>query len=190
MILYILIKVHYSIYILFLIVNIIFLIVLEQLVISQHLNSTDTAYDSAQSILIDKSVEYPSDPDLFRETILSTPLIRALIEIGPCQPGIDGKHFIFPKNENGQSFLLKWYDKITKSNFPCKRNWLVYSPRSNKMFCFPCFLFRTISQHHYQWSDPSKGVSNFRKGHEKIVKHEQSNEHKTAERIFNIENTN
>ncbi|KAL4090727.1 hypothetical protein QTP88_025508 [Uroleucon formosanum] len=114
----------------------------------------------SQSILIDKSVEYPSDPDLFRETILSTPLIRALTEIGPCQPGIDGKHFIFPKNK-------KWYDKITKSNFPCKRNWLVYSPRSNKMFCFPC-------------------VSNFRKGHEKIVKHEQSNEHKIAEREYLI----
>ncbi|KAL4142042.1 hypothetical protein QTP88_004574 [Uroleucon formosanum] len=140
----------------------------------------------SQSILIDKSVEYPSDPDLFRETILSTPLIRALTEIVPCQPGIDGKHFIFPKNKNGQSFLLKWYDKITKSNFPCKRNWLVYSPRSNKMFCFPCFLFRTISQHHYQWSDPFKGVSNFRKGHEKIVKHEQSNEHKIAEREYLI----
>ncbi|KAL4141516.1 hypothetical protein QTP88_004145 [Uroleucon formosanum] len=54
------------------------------------------------------------------------------------------------------------------------------------MFCFPCFLFRTISQHHYQWSDPSKGVSNFHKGHEKIVKHEQSNEHKIAEREYLI----
>ncbi|KAL4141517.1 hypothetical protein QTP88_004146 [Uroleucon formosanum] len=51
----------------------------------------------SQSILIDKSVEYPSDPDLFRETILSTPLIRALTEIGPCQPGIDGKPFYFSK---------------------------------------------------------------------------------------------
>ncbi|XP_022166759.1 zinc finger MYM-type protein 5-like [Myzus persicae] len=147
----------------------------EQLVIPPPSNSTDSAYDSVQSILIDKSVEYPSDPDLFRDTILSKPLIRALMEIGPCQPGIDGKYFIFPKNKNGQSFLVKWYEQITKSNFPCKRNWLVYSPNSNKMFCFPCFLFRTVSQHHYQWSDPSKGVSNFRKGHEKIVKHEKSN---------------
>lgn len=54
------------------------------------------------------------------------------------------------------------------------------------MFCFPCFLFRTISQHHYQWSDPSKGVSNFRKGYEKIVKHENSDEHKIAEREYLI----
>lgn len=166
--------------------NIIFFTVLEQLVTPQFSNLATSTCDSVQSILIDKCVEYPSDPELFRETILSKPLIRALMEIGPCQPGIDGKHFIFPKNEHGQSFLSKWYEKKTKSNFPCKRNWLVYSPNSNKMFCFPCFLFRSVSQHNYQWSDPSKGVSNFRKGLEKIVKHEKSDEHKTAEREYLI----
>lgn len=87
--------------------NIIIFIVLEQLVSSQPSNSTNSTYDSVQSILIDKCVEYPSDPYLFRETILSKALIRALIEIGPCQPGIDRKHFIFPTNENGHTFLSK-----------------------------------------------------------------------------------
>lgn len=84
---------------------IILLTVLEQLVIPQSSNLTVSDYDSVQSILIDKCVEYPSDPGLFRETILSKPFIRALMELGPCQPGIDGNHFIFPKNEHGQSFL-------------------------------------------------------------------------------------
>lgn len=149
-------------------------------------NSAISAYDVLQSILMDKCVEYPSDPHLFCETILSKSLIRALIEIGPCQPGINGTNYIFPKNESGQSFLLKWYEKETKSNFHYKRDWLVYSPSSNKMFCFPCFLFRTISKHNYQWSDPFKGVSNFRKGYEKIVKHEKSDEHKIAEKEYLI----
>jgi len=54
------------------------------------------------------------------------------------------------------------------------------------MFCFPCCLFHTVSQHHYQWSDPSKGVFNFRKGYEKIDNHEKSNEHKTTEREYLI----
>lgn len=166
--------------------NIIIFIVLEQLVSPQPSNSANSTYDSVQSILIDKCVKYPSDPYLFRETILSKALIRALIEIGPCQPGIDRKHFIFPTKENGHKFLSKWYEKRTKSDFSCKRNWLVYSSNSNKMFCFPSFLFRSVSQHHYQWSDPFKGVSNFRKGHEKIIKHEKSDEHKIAERKYII----
>jgi hypothetical protein len=68
----------------------------------------------------------------------------------------------------------------------CKRNWLVYSPKANKMFSFPCFLFRSVSQHSYQWSNPNKGVSNFRKGYEKIIKHEKSKDYREAETEYLI----
>lgn len=69
----------------------------------------------------------------------------------------------------------------------CKRNCrLVFSPKANKMFCFPCFLFRSVSQHSYQWSNPNKGFSNFRKGNEKIIKHEKSKNHRDAENGYLI----
>lgn len=45
-------------------------------------------------------------------------------------------------------------------------------------------FFRSISQHNYQWSNPNKGVSNFRKGYEKIIKHEKSKEHREAENEY------
>lgn len=54
------------------------------------------------------------------------------------------------------------------------------------MYCFYCFLFRSISQHSYQWSDPDKGVSNFRKGYEKITNHEKSKDHRKAENEYLI----
>jgi len=48
------------------------------------------------SFLIDKCQDFPSDPYLFKNITLSKALIRALIEVGPCQPGIE-KKFKFPK---------------------------------------------------------------------------------------------
>ncbi|XP_025202803.1 zinc finger MYM-type protein 1-like [Melanaphis sacchari] len=129
--------------------------------------------DIVFSFLIDKCQDFPSDPYLFKNITLSKALIRALIEVGPCQPGIE-KKFKFPKNEKGNCFNPDWYDIKSRSGFHFKRNWLVFSPKSNKMYCFYCFLFRTLSKHNSNWSDPAEGVNNFRKGLEKIIKHETS----------------
>ncbi|KAL4092326.1 hypothetical protein QTP88_026849 [Uroleucon formosanum] len=81
------------------------------------------------------------------------------------------------KNEKGNCFNPDWYDIKSRSGFHFKRNWLVFSPKSNKMYCFSCFLFRTLSKHNSNWSDPAEGVNNFRKGLEKIIKHETSSDH-------------
>jgi len=51
--------------------------------------------DIVFSFLIDKCQDFPSDPYLFKNITLSKALIRALIEVGPCQPGIE-------KNSNFQ----------------------------------------------------------------------------------------
>lgn len=45
------------------------------------------------------------------------------------------------------------------------------------MYCFPCFLFRTLSKYNSNWCDPAKGVDNFCKGLEKIIRHETSSDH-------------
>ncbi|XP_060844920.1 zinc finger MYM-type protein 5-like [Rhopalosiphum padi] len=130
--------------------------------------------------------DYPSDPYLFIDTVLTPQIIRTLVEIGPCQPGFNSNNYVFEENECGKKFSLNWYNKNVKSGMCCKRNWLVFSPKANKMFCFPCFLFRSVSQHSYQWSNPNKGVSNFRKGNEKIIKHEKSKDHRDAENEYLI----
>ncbi|KAL4121241.1 hypothetical protein QTP88_013793 [Uroleucon formosanum] len=132
--------------------------------------------DIVFSFLIDKCQYFPSDPYLFKNITLSKALIRALIEVSPCQPGIE-KKFKFPKNEKGNCFNPDWHDIKSRSGFHFKRNWLVFSPKSNKMYCFSCFLFRTLSKHNSNWSDPAEGVNNFRKGLEKIIKHETSSDH-------------
>jgi len=136
--------------------------------------------------LIDRCHDYPSDPYLFIDIVLTPQIIRTLIEIGPCQPGFNNNDYVFEENESGKKFSSKWYYKDVKSGMSCKRNWLVYSPKANKMFCFPCFLFRSVSQHSYQWSKPNKGVTNFRKGYEKIIKHEKSKDHREAENEYLI----
>ncbi|KAL4132669.1 hypothetical protein QTP88_009787 [Uroleucon formosanum] len=120
-------------------------------------------------------------PYLFIDTVLTPQIIRTLVGIGLCQPGFNSNNYVFEENECDKKFSPNWYNKNVKSGMSCKRNWLVFSPKANKMFCFPCFLFRSVSQHSYQWSNPNKGVSNFRKENEKIIKHEKSKDHRDAE---------
>ncbi|KAL4112674.1 hypothetical protein QTP88_016421 [Uroleucon formosanum] len=45
---------------------------------------------------------------------------------------------------------------------------------------------KKFSPNCYQWSNPNKGVSNFRKGNEKIIKHEKSKDHRDAENEYLI----
>nr|XP_014352215.1 PREDICTED: uncharacterized protein LOC106706181 [Latimeria chalumnae] len=93
------------------------------------------------SILINMQVPYPTDPALFQKTALSPALVRRLIEIGPCQPGLKDD-FTFPYDESHRRFSRDWYSK-TVGNGSCKveRGWLIYSPRLHRLFCFVCWLF-------------------------------------------------
>lgn len=70
------------------------------------------------------------------------------------------------------------YNIKSRSGFHFIRNWLVFSPKSNKINCFFfCFLFCTLSKHNSNWFDPADGVNNFRNGLEKIIKYETSSDH-------------
>ncbi|XP_060843751.1 uncharacterized protein LOC132923796 [Rhopalosiphum padi] len=153
---------------------------------SQTNKQIELAQNVSYSTLIDRCHDYPSDPYLFIDTVLTPQIIRTLVEIGPCQPGFNSNNYVFEENECGKKFSPNWYNQNVKSGMSCKRNWLVFSPKANKMFCFPCFLFRSVSQHSSQWSNPNKGVSNFRKGNEKIIKHKKSKDHRDAENEYLI----
>ncbi|VVC44090.1 Domain of unknown function DUF4371 [Cinara cedri] len=126
------------------------------------------------------------DPYLFIDTVSAPRIIRTLVEIGPCQPGFNNDDYVFAENMSGKQFSSNWYNKDVKSGTSWKGNWLVYSPKANEMFCFPRFLIRSVSRHSYQWSNPNKGVSNFRKGYEKVVKHEKCKDHREVENEYLI----
>jgi Domain of unknown function (DUF4371) len=105
-----------------------------------------------------------------------------LCEIGPCQPGLN-KPFKFPTDELGRKFQVSWYTKyFGKGSLKEERSWLVYSPTNQKMYCQACWLFADSKTENYskEWSDPHFGVYKWKKGMEKIVKHETCKQHQNA----------
>ena len=52
--------------------------------------------------IIDTCKEYPTDPHLFCDTPVTPDLVRALLELGPCQPGLKDNFDSFPKDEDGR----------------------------------------------------------------------------------------
>nr|XP_032633614.1 zinc finger protein 7-like isoform X5 [Chelonoidis abingdonii] len=121
--------------------------------------------------IVDTHREYPTDPYLFCDTPVTPDLIRALLELGPCQPGLKDNFDNFPKDEAGRHFRATWYkQKQVKSACTIDRHWLVYSPRANIMICFACWLFANRSN---AWSDPKTGCKKFATGTQKIEKHEK-----------------
>ena len=83
-----------------------------------------------------------------------------IVKIGPCKP----KDEVFPKDANDRNFHQSWFTK----------NWLVYLMKEHKMFGFCCWLFPCKSDKGYENNWSELGVSNFRKGLEKINTHENS----------------
>uniref|UniRef100_H2ZXZ6 DUF4371 domain-containing protein n=1 Tax=Latimeria chalumnae TaxID=7897 RepID=H2ZXZ6_LATCH len=106
-------------------------------------------------------------------------LVRCLIEIGPCQPGLKDD-FTFPYDESHRRFSHDWYSK-TVGNGSCKveRRWLIYLPRLHRLFCFACWL---AADRKNTWVGPKCGFSNLKKGVEKIEKHENLKIHCNAEK--------
>ena len=146
--------------------------------------STSAVATEATPIL-DLTLDYPTDPNLFVDVPLTTSLIRALIHTGPCQPGLKDDYCSFPHDAKSRRFTKNWYEKTLEYNSTkVSRHWLNYSPSVNRVFCFACWLFADKTSPNYMpvWGNPSEGVSKFKKGLEKIEKHERSDIHRNAEK--------
>lgn len=128
-------------------------------------------------------MNYPTDPALFVNRVLETELIRKILALGPCQPGLH-EDYSFPKNDSdGRVFRKQWYHASMRNGMTRYRDWLVYSPTKNSMFCFSCWLFGDPKHNKHSdpaFSDPSHGVSKWRKGVELIERHEKSQGHADA----------
>ena len=142
------------------------------------------------------SKNFPTDPALFQlEDIHSNiDLRKELCRLGPCQPNEDDLESGFPTTEDSEkakrSFHQAWYFKsqaksdadgnLHKSKISLKRDWLVYSPRSDRMFCFWCSIFVPEGAHLSEANLTKIGVNNWKKGLEKIRDHENTDIHKTT----------
>ena len=112
--------------------------------------------------------KYPTDPGKFKETSIFGSLKETLVRHGPCQP----EQYNFPKSKYSRHFCSEWYYTDSRQ----KRDWLSYSVELEAMFCFCCWLFPNFNDKSFEknWSDPRFGVSNYKKGLEKIKSHENS----------------
>ena len=127
---------------------------------------------STMVAIIDSLKEYPTDPYHFRETPVTPALVRAILEVGPCQPGLKDDFNNFPKDINGRKFLTDWYEKkVGESGIKVSRQWLIYSPKANSMFYLPCWLF-----------SKSPGIRGAPNGGCKFFKNGLYRTHKSAEK--------
>ena len=138
---------------------------LKDLITSTYYRPVDENDTVRLCAIIDTCTEYPTDPHLFCDTPVTPDLVRAPLELGPCQPGLKDNFDSFPKDEDGRHFSPTWYKKKMKNGCEIDRHWLVYSPRENTMIYIPCWLFANRSN---RWSDPKTGCKIFAKGTHKI----------------------
>lgn len=148
--------------------------------------SDDEPEDQARvsKSVLDYSEPYPSDPFLFQNETLSTEKIRALVQHGPCQPGLKDTFtdFVTSADTDNDKFKVSWY-KNTSGRCTVDRQWLVYSPKSCRMFCSCCWLFAEKGDQTI-WSDPKKGFYMFHKGSDRIKHHENTAAHRKAEKSY------
>ena len=95
---------------------------------------------SSSEPLLDFTQPYPTDPCLFKKESLSTAKVRAIVQHGPCQPGLKDNFSDFVTNSFNEKFKIHWY-KNTNGKCSVARHWLVYSPLAGKMFCHCSWLF-------------------------------------------------
>ena len=131
--------------------------------------------------LVDKTLEFPTDPALYIDTPMTPELTREILKNGPCQPGLNNE-FNFERNDKGRAFRREWYEPLLKHRMKSYREWLIYSPRKKSAFCFPCWLFANRGHKDFEpaFSHPDQGFNSWKKATESFRVHEQSKVHNDA----------
>lgn len=85
----------------------------------------------------DDSILDFNDPGTW-PNITSNKFIETLVKIGPVHTD---NNYKFSVDETGRKFNVSYFKKIMENGEKVKRNWLVYSVKLNRIFCFPYKLF-------------------------------------------------
>ncbi|XP_069060865.1 ribosomal oxygenase 2 isoform X1 [Pleurodeles waltl] len=97
--------------------------------------------------------------------VITTSLRDIIVRKGPVRPE---ENFKYPKDESDRRFTAVHYIRRLPNGEDAIRNWIVYSKKKNRIFCFCCKLFTTIVN-----SYTSDGYSDWRHLTEHLSQHEQ-----------------
>ncbi|KAK7921882.1 hypothetical protein WMY93_008784 [Mugilogobius chulae] len=100
---------------------------------------------------------------------LSDNVRTELVNRGPFSIKSD---FSFPKKEDGRSFHHHFFNRHLTNGEKIKRTWLMYSPKNDSLYCFPCKLF---SQKAFKLS--RDGLNDWKNCGDILKIHETSSEH-------------
>lgn len=98
-----------------------------------------------------------------------------LIENGPHQN--TDYNFSLSEDNESRRFSSDWFVKKLCNDEKVQRRWLLYSPKMNALFCFPCLLFCSKSNTS-SFANRAKGFGDWRHLSPRIPEHENSLEHR------------
>lgn len=126
----------------------------------------------------EKYEQYPSDRANFPVDLTDSTVKRTILDLGSCKP--EGP---FPRDKNGRCFSTEYYCKRSKLGCRVPRKWLCYSPKMDRVYCEPCWLFsdRRCPSHQLSWT---VGINDWQGLSGKIKKHESLRAHLVACVVF------
>jgi len=122
------------------------------------------------------AIDY-SDPSSWPITMTSTVRLQ-ILNNGPVQ-----KRLTKYPGEGPRKFNDDQYRRTAKSGENYLREWLMYSEKSNSLYCFSCCLFRANTSKACPWSNFGElkcGFSDFAHQARALDMHEQSQQHISA----------
>ncbi|KAJ8018350.1 Zinc finger MYM-type protein 1 [Holothuria leucospilota] len=125
---------------------------------------------------LDKTQEFPTDPAMLTKQAITPGLIEAALAHGPCQPGLNDT-FDFNRNNKGRAFRREWYLPKVKNGMKSYREWLTYSPTTDRAYCFPCWGFANRCGKDYESTFGEYGFYNWKKATDKFKTHEHTPAH-------------
>lgn len=133
---------------------------------------------------------FKNDPAFFVNMNYLTPEIRnVIIELGPCQPlSTDLPGYSFPKDISRENRCFKeiYYYRILPDNTKCLRDWLSYSPSTDKIYCIHCLLFGSNLHKNLEKSWTKNGFNSWKNLSFGIECHENTNDHINASLKFKL----
>lgn len=109
--------------------------------------------------------------------VICSSLREIIVLNGPAKPRTN---FLFPKDASNRRFTSVHYRRRFKNGEEAHRNWLVYSSKLNRIFCFCCKLFTKLDM-----SLTTGGYNDWKNASQNLSLHEMSKSHIAAMLAWN-----